>query len=265
MWPYICAQWPAATRLQKIIDHYKFVDSVHPSLTFPVTESLEIIEMSTLILGLRIVIDKPKWFIREGQMTVNLFVSERRLFSLAFSFGIESGRSSAYIGGIQGVRGEESLNSYRDLTKVLYGIRPRDFLFEVFRGICRSLDVRQIYAISDTGRHHRSTYFGKVKAESLHVEYDEIWRERGGQPYGASFFRLSSDSNRRELTEIPSKKRAMYRKRYEFLTDTEEQIATALGTGSRHPHGSPVATGNDGLLPNRSDALGQAAESTPER
>lgn len=228
IWPYISALWPAETRLKAILDHYRFIDQQCAALSFPVSGSLDVLNLDAEFPGLRVVLDKPSWFMREGQMTLNLFIAEKRIFSTAFSFGTYAGDTATYVGGIQGVRGDDSLDSYRDLTKALHGMRPRDFLLEMLRSLCRAVHVKHLLAVSDAGRHHRSSYFGKIKAESLHLEYDDIWRERGGEPNSEDFFLLSSESNQRDIDEIPSKKRAMYRKRYELLAAAQAHITQLL-------------------------------------
>jgi uncharacterized protein VirK/YbjX len=104
-------------------------------------------------------------------------------------------------------------------------MRPRDFLFELFRAFCRAFGVSKIYAVSDASRHHRSSYFGsKAKNGELTLNYDEIWLERGGALHNSDFYVFNVDQQLKNLEEVPSKKRSMYRKRFEFLETTEAQI-----------------------------------------
>ena len=82
------------------------------------------------------VIDQAKWFMREGQLVINLFVGEVRMFSLAFSLGRDGGERTAFVGAVQGRDIEGVADEYRDLTKAAHGMRPRDLLFEIFRMLC---------------------------------------------------------------------------------------------------------------------------------
>ena len=87
-----------------------------------------------------------------------------------------------------------------------------------------------MYAVSDEARHHRSSYFGSgPKAFSLN--YDEIWQERGGHRYTDEFFVLPVIGAKRDLATIPSKKRSMYRKRYELIDYFEAAVVRGLRDG----------------------------------
>ena len=62
-------------------------------LRFPVDGSLEVANLEFVAPGLRIVLDKASWFLREGELAINLFVEGERLYTLAFTLGqAEAGR-----------------------------------------------------------------------------------------------------------------------------------------------------------------------------
>lgn len=127
------------------------------------------------------------------------------------------------MGAIQGRNLEGVTDTYRDLTGLLHGMRPRDFLVEVFCLLCRVAGIARICAVADEYRAQRSPYFGRQPRE-LPQNYDEVWRDRGGTPTSPEFYSLPVGGNRRELAEIPSKKRSMYRKRYDLLDRIEASL-----------------------------------------
>ncbi len=229
VWPYVCLSWDTPTRLARIGDHWAAVEAVAPAMNFPPDDGRELLDLAELMPGLRVVLDQPKWFMREGQAVLNLFIGETRVFSLAFSLRMEDSLT-ACIGAIQGRNIEGALDTYKAMTGALHSMRPRDFLLDLFRALCRSIGVTRIYAVADAKRHHRSPYFGNKLAKQVPIDYDEIWRERGGTPFDVDFFVLPVDPGRRNIEEIPSKKRSMYRKRYEMLTKTEAELIQALLT-----------------------------------
>jgi len=226
VWPYVCAEWPAERRLQHLAAHFQAVGRL-PVLDVAVDAEFELLGLGDLSPGLRMVLDQPAWFMREGPLVLNLFEGETRLYSLAFSLGTVDGRPAAYVGAVQGVTIDGVLERYRDLTKVLHGLRPRDFLVEVFRMLCCGIGVKDILAVADASRVHRSAYFGAAKASALQVDYDEIWRDRGGAVHDAQFFALPVEAPARDLAQVPSKKRALYRRRYELLAALEAQVSAA--------------------------------------
>lgn len=253
VWPYICHRWSSHTRIRVLLEHYELVDALRHRFKFSGPNSFELLDLGDLLAGLRVVVDKPTWFVREGQLVINLFSLHERTYSLAFSLGRENGEMVAYVGAIQGVHRDGVLDAYKELTKALYGMRPRDFLIEVFKMLAQSLGVVKILAVRDASRHHRSRYFSEGKTEALRINYDDIWIERGGVLDSDDFYSLPLAVGLKDLDQVPSKKRAMYRRRYEILQDLAERIqASIAGTwpAGRRPPGNisgTIATGSKSI------------------
>lgn len=225
VWPYICNSWDAGIRLRRIRGHYEVIDELGQSLAFPFGSGIKLLELSQVYESLSIIIDRPDWFIREGELAINLFVGEVRVFSLAFTLSRQDNFIIAYIGGIQGRNIPGVMETYRDITKALYGMRPRDFLIEMFRLFCRHLGVSTILAVTNSSRHHRNSYFG-TRNEKFSLNYDEVWRDRGGIKQDEDFFALEVNTPFRAIDDMPSNKRSMYRRRYDLI----RKIASDMGS-----------------------------------
>lgn len=236
IWPYICSSWSAKTCLQRIDEHFRVIEQMDSTLDFPVNGILPLLDLEDIATNLRVVLDQPKWLMRDGLFAINLFLLDSRIYSLVFSFGFEENRVVSYIGGVQGVDVEGILDDYKDLTKALHGMRPRDFLVELFRIFCRCVGVTKIYAVNDAKRHLRSRYFGMEKAEKLFLNYNDVWMERGGVQCNDDFFVLSIETPLKNLDEVPSKKRAMYRRRYELLRSVEDRMQVSLKIHATNQH-----------------------------
>lgn len=225
IWPYLCSKWDARTRLNKIVEHYTAIEDLTFKIDFPLDGALKLLDLAEVHENLHIVLDQPIWFMREGQLVINLFLGNVRILSLAFSLARESGKVVAYVGALQGRNLDWLLDANREITKSLYGMRPRDFLFELFRDFCRIVGVSKIYAVSESSRHHRSGYFAtKTKSEELKLNYDEIWIERGGILENLDFYVFSVNVQKKNLEEVSSKKRSMYRRRYDLLKNIEARM-----------------------------------------
>ena len=124
VWPYMCADWGAAERLRRIEEHFKVVDSMGLTFDFPVDQSINLLDLADVQESLHVVLDQPRWFLREGQFVLNLFAANVRIYSIAFSFAIESGRTVAYIGAIQGGNSDEAMDDYKSSTKKSRGRMP---------------------------------------------------------------------------------------------------------------------------------------------
>ena len=57
------------------------------------------------------------------------------------------------------------------------------------------------------------------------MNYDEFWQENGAQR-GDKYWQLPLQVEQRPLEEIQSKKRSMYRKRYQLFEQIEQGIRT---------------------------------------
>ena len=240
IWPFTCSSWDAKTCLQRIDQHFRVIETMNANLDFPCNDALTLLDLSDVATNLRVVLDQPKWFMREGLFVINLFALDARIYSLAFSFAFEDDMKIATIGAIQGVDTEGILDDYKDLTKALHGMRPRDFLVEVFRIFCRCVGVSRIYAVDDAKRQHRSSYFGEAKSETLFMSYNDIWTERGGVQDSEDFFVLAMDTPMKSLEEVASKKRAMYRRRYELLRSIEERMQVMFKDSAAHNMADPT-------------------------
>lgn len=226
-WPFITSTWGIEERIRRHVAHCAEIDRLGAPFAFGVEEKLVLLDLGAVHPGLAVVLDQPKWFMREGLLTLNLFVGDLRAMSLAFAFvrGAD-GALEAVVGALQGRNLDDALDLFRALTKALHTMRPRDFLFETFAIICGAVGVARVFAVADDCRHQRHPFLGKKDAFT--TSYDEIWTDRGGRRIGAEFFALDVVRERRSLSEVKQNKRAAYRRRYEFLDDCAERLGVNL-------------------------------------
>jgi uncharacterized protein VirK/YbjX len=159
VWPYQCAAWNAMTRVHRIAEHCRAVREI-PGLHLQPDEKLVLADLSSFAPAASLILDRPPWLAREGHLTLSLFKADFRAFTLSFSIsGVP--QTELFIGGLQGRHGDDILAMYRDLTKDLNGIRPRDFMLESLRMFALKIGVGHIYAIADEFKISRHRYFGK--------------------------------------------------------------------------------------------------------
>lgn len=238
IWPYQCASWDTKMRLRRLRAHCDCVDRLAAPFNLGPKERMVLADLSFIRAGLRVVIDQPIWFLREGNLVINFFVDRVRMYSLAFSLYEDEGVLTATIGSIQGRDLEDAAGEYRSLTKQAHGMRPRDFLFEVFCMVCSYLAIEHVYAVTNEDRHHVHPYFGN-RIQKTSADYNEIWEERGGVRKNNSFYLLDVIERRRNLEDVPPKKRGMYRKRYEMLDLVQKALLEGLGQLKVKPVSAP--------------------------
>ncbi|AXM98951.1 DUF535 family protein [Pseudomonas plecoglossicida] len=233
-WPYISKGWDAPERLAVVASHYEVVAGQFPSLLLLGRDDRRTLaDLSAYSQGCTLVLDRPMWFKREGELVLNLFQGELRVASLAFSLCRVDGELCLLIGAVQGIHkgidSETSLNIYRDLTKDFEGLRPRSLLIEATKCVARLVGAAHIHAVSDAYRHHRHPYFGADTGRELAANYDTIWQENGAQMQSREgFFAIPLIAAKRSADDIAPKKRAMYRRRHALLDDLFGQLEAAL-------------------------------------
>jgi uncharacterized protein VirK/YbjX len=234
-WPYLNNAWTVADRLDRIATHYEVLASMPRGLrTVAGHDALRLVDLSKFSDACAVVIDRASWFKREGELVLNLFKENLRVLSMPFIFGIQDGATTIFIGAIQGIHkgvsARDSLEIFKNLTKDFEGLRPRSLLLDILRMIGNALHVQRLLAVADENRHHRHEYFGPLEPAKLGANYNETWIEHGGIPSAVQgFYELPVQALRKEPVDIPSRKRAMYRRRYTILAEIEQEVANKLG------------------------------------
>lgn len=220
LWPYQCAAWNAAERVQRIVGHFDALERVPSVFQFRADDKLLLLDLSMYREGAKVILDQPRWLLREGHFALNIFDGNHRSYSLSASLY----NDTVFIGGIQGRSTPNALEVYRDMTKDFHGLRPRDFLLDLLRMLSPILSFNKIHAVADQYRFFRHPYFRSGTETAMALDYDEIWKDRSGAQTSVTHFELPIKTIRRPLEEISSKKRGMYRKRYEMLDQLEERL-----------------------------------------
>ena len=203
-------------KLAAIDQHFRMLDGSAKIVAHATFEEVELARIEEYA-GLRLVLDKASWFLREGEIVLNLFVNDQRFYSIAFTLGMENGHPIALVGALQGSNSDLAPDIYRDITHALHGMRPRDFLMVAFKLLCGEFEINRIWAVSSDYRQHNSPYFGGGHKEKVLVSYNEVWVEHGGLALDNGFFEIPAIVRHKDMSEIPTRKRAVYRRRYEML------------------------------------------------
>lgn len=228
-WPYIHCEWPALKRFDALSQHFQALEDDMAMLDIGIADTLEVADLGSLSPGLRLVIDRAPWCLREGSLVFSQFVGDHRLLSIAFSFARVGGERIVYVGSVQGSNAETAQDTYREVAKDLLGMRARDFTIKAFQLLMHALGVRRILCIGERFRHHRHPYFAQDKVAKFHLDYDVVWQEHNGEPVEGGFYRLDMLPRVRPMEEIARKNRSLYRKRYALMDELAAAMAQRFG------------------------------------
>lgn len=158
---------------------------------------------------------------REGEMTLCWFADGRLIYSLTFVLcKLRQGRPTILIGGIQGLRDENAQEIFRDLTKRMHGLRPASTLLHVMRALAEAWRKSTILAVGD--RAHALNH--KRAAGDIQSRYDDIWLSNGAVACENGLFELPIEASEKTPEQIPTRKRAQYRRRYALMAGIASEV-----------------------------------------
>jgi len=244
---FLAANLTVRDRVNRVINHCKLVEEIGGIVDIQSDAVVDLISLTAVDPRYRLTLDQARWFLDEGLLVISLWDGIDRIFSLSFCLASINGRRIAYVGGIQGRAESNVLDRYRRFSKTAYGMHPRDFLVEAFKGFCRALHIVEIHAVSNSN--HRSLAWTSSDTGSvIKLSYDEIWRERGGASNGRGFFVVPTTATRRANNEIPAKKREIYRRRYLMLDRIDTELTRSLESKRNVSNGVPLKRGVKDLI-----------------
>lgn len=173
------------------------------------------------VLPVRLTRYQRAW--REGELSIGLYDPFGTLiYSLTFSLFRGDG-GGMFIGSLIGRSPPENI---KHLTKLMQGLRPQNLMLFLAQALCRYYSLASLLAV---GRDAHVFASSSLK-ERLRFGYDDFWQEQGGQPLPGdpAIYRLPTHPERRPESDIPSHKRAQYRRRYAFMDDVEADLRERL-------------------------------------
>jgi uncharacterized protein VirK/YbjX len=217
-------KWGMRKRIQSIAQHYRLMEKRVPFLASVYDRAITLAQFELDNDNARIIVDQPTWMRREGEVGVSLFYGIDRIYTAMITLSDADGKLVLLVGNLQGDRREKK-DLYKQITKALYGMRPRDFLIHTVTSLGKEIGCTEIWGVSDSA--HRSAHpFSKAAKLAI---YDQIWIEHGGiKDSKSGFFRIPAYIKRRSDDDIPPQKRSQYRRRYQFLDDLELKIRTVI-------------------------------------
>ncbi|MBD2802907.1 DUF535 domain-containing protein [Xenorhabdus sp. M] len=170
---------------------------------------------------------------KEGETALYITNSENYILAkCAFTLLTVDGKQTLFIGVLQGSNQKDnSLEIIRNATKECHGLFPKRLLVETICHFADHMNCEQILAVSNETHIYRSIRYWHKKKDKMVADYNSFWESLNGVRKENNDFHLPSTIERKSLDDIPSKKRAEYRRRYQLLDELENSIKTSLTTG----------------------------------
>ena len=167
---------------------------------------------------------------KEGLASIVLLLSDNTpVYQIMFWIAKDSAENfSMYIGALQGPNVENSKDLIKILTKKCHAYRTKNLILYAAQAVARALNLKKIYAVTNEGYYANN----RIRRDrKLKTSFSDFWQECGGTPCkDKRFFELPLAEKRKTFEEIPSQKRAVYRRRFALLDEIDAAIFENLQT-----------------------------------
>ncbi|MDK9607252.1 VirK/YbjX family protein [Lelliottia wanjuensis] len=165
---------------------------------------------------------------KEGEATLAFCDHQNTVLAeMTFTLCQHDGKTTLFIGGLQGAKSFVPHELIQGATKACHGLFPKRLLVEAAMTLGAAFPVEQIIAVSNHTHIYRSWRYRKKKEGKLLADYDSFWLSLGGEAQKSGHFQLPLAMARKPMEEIASKKRSEYRRRYELLDSLIAQVNQA--------------------------------------
>ena len=160
---------------------------------------------------------------KEGLLSVMMDVDDMHLYQIIFWIEQRDGQPTLVIGAMQGPNTEDAQDFVREMTKRAHRFRTKNLILYMTQAVARALGVQRILAVSNAG-YYANNHIRRDR--KLKTDFGTFWEEAGGwQTEDKRFYELPLTLPRKTMEEVPTRKRAVYRRRFAFLDEVDAQIA----------------------------------------
>lgn len=133
-----------------------------------------------------------------------------------------SGENAMWIGAMQGPNVENSKELIKKITKKCHAYRTKNLILYAAQAVARNLGLKKIFAVTNYGYYANN----HVRLDrKLKTSFGDFWSECGGKlTDDERFFELPLIESRKNFDEIPVRKRAVYKRRFEFLDNLDATV-----------------------------------------
>lgn len=228
--PYGCVSWDKEQRMQMLDKHLQFMLNNFSSnlLNIYQHEGIKLSQITDKNNNVyNIYLDAG--YSREGSLGLTLTDNnDMQLYCISFTVNQE--QSHLHIGALQDPDSdiENRQELIKELTKGLYGLRPKALMVELALIFADAYQLKNITAVSNKGHIYQALRYIGSKRHAVSCDYDQIWQEYQGVKESNVIYKLPLLPERKDLSTLNRNKRKLYKNRYQWLDELKQTLALAL-------------------------------------
>lgn len=138
---------------------------------------------------------------------------------------------SMFIGAMQGPNVDDAKELIKIITKKSHAYRTKNLILYAAQAVARALGLKKIFAVTNAG-YYANNHIRRDR--KLKTSFSDFWAECGGTlTSDQRFFELPLIETRKTFEEIPVRKRAVYRRRFELLDKIDAAVAEKIQSFKR--------------------------------
>ena len=131
-----------------------------------------------------------------------------------------------WIGAMQGPNVEDSRELIKIITKKCHAYRTKNLILYAAQAVARALGLKKIFAVTNYG-YYANNHVRRDR--KLKTSFSDFWEECGGiLTSDKRFFELPLTEPRKSYEEIPVRKRAVYKRRFELLDNLDATVTEKI-------------------------------------
>ena len=164
---------------------------------------------------------------KEGLLSVMMDVDGTHLYQIVFWIDRRDGVPTLVIGAMQGPNTEDAQDFVREMTKRAHRFRTKNLILYMVQAVARALGMQRILAVSNEG-YYANNHIRRDR--KLKTDFGAFWEEAGGwETEDKRFYELPLVFPRKSMEEVPTRKRAVYRRRFAMLDDIDREVMARIG------------------------------------
>lgn len=164
---------------------------------------------------------------KEGLLSVMLRLDNAPLYQIIFWIAPNAaGEPSMWIGAMQGPNMKDAREIVKQVTKLCHAYRTKNLILYASQAVARALGLLRIYAVTNEGYYANNHLRADRK---LKTDFSDFWHEAGGRGTDDSRFdELPLIEQRKTMDEVPTRKRAVYKRRFAMLDELDASVAARM-------------------------------------